>query len=164
MPNQSSAYDFERFEPKRHVQEAPQKKSNVIELPKERLEENRRPKIRLGKIIPAFLAFIVISGIVGTYINGQVQLSELADSLGTAQKTLQEQQNVYSQLKIKSDSTLSMEAVETYATTKLGMKKTSQSQVTPVELSKGDKTQVVTKDSQKNWMEKVWDTIKGYLS
>lgn len=164
MSNQSSAYDFELFEPKRRGEQAPQKKSNVIELPREKLEENRRPKVRLGKIIPAFLAFIVVSGIVGTYINGQVQLSELSDSLGTAKSSLQEQQNVYSQLKIKSDSTLSMEAVESYASQKLGMKKTSQSQVTAVELSKGDKSQVVTKDTGKNWLEQAWEAIKGFLS
>ncbi|HEX3016681.1 MAG TPA: hypothetical protein VHP31_02360 [Caproicibacter sp.] len=164
MANQSSAYDFELFEPKRREQQVPQKKSNVIELPKERLEENRRPKLRLGKVIPAFLAFIVITGIMGTYINGQVQLSELCDSLGTAQKSLQEQQNVYSQLKIKSDSKLSMEAVESYASQKLGMKKTNASQVTSVQLSNGDKTQVVTKDAGKNWLEQAWETIKSYLS
>lgn len=164
MANQSSAYDFELFEPKRQTAQAPEKKSNVIELPKEKLEEIRRPKLRLGKLIPAILAFIVVSGIVGTYINGQVQLSELANTLGTAKQTLQEQQNVYSQLKIKSDSNLSIEAVESYASQKLGMKKTGQSQVTPVELSKGDKTQVVTKDTGKNWLEQAWETIKSYLS
>lgn len=164
MSNQSNAYDFELFQPKRQMEEAPQKRSNVIELPKEKLEENRRPKTHLGKIIPAFLAFIVVSGIVGTYINGQVQLSALSDALGTAKQSFQGQQNAYSQLKIKSDSTLSMEVVESYASKKLGMKKTNQSQVTPVELSKGDKAQVVTKVSGKNWLEQVWAAIRSYLS
>ncbi len=114
MANQSSAYDFALFEQKRSVdpEREPQRKSNVIELPKERLQENRKSKLRLGKIIPAFLAFLIIAGIIGTYVNGQLQLSELSNEMGQAQKTLQEQQNQYAQMKIKSDSSLSMEAVE----------------------------------------------------
>lgn len=166
MTNQSSAYDFALFEPKRSAgtEQVPQRKSNVIELPKERLEENRRHRVHLGKIIPTFLAFLVISGIVGTYVNGQVQLSEISDEMGTAQKALQEQQNLYSQMKIKSASAFSMEAIETYATQKLGMKKTSSNQVTAVELSKGDKSQVVAKTSNSNWLERVWEAIKGFLS
>lgn len=160
----SEAYDFELFEPKRRMEEAPPKKSNVIELPKEKLEENRRPKIGLKRILPAFLSFLIIAGIGGTYIYGQVQLSELAQTLSSTEKTLQEQQNQYTQMKMKSNSKLSTEAVENYAANKLGMKKTTQNQITSVELSKGDKTQVVQKDTDRGWMAQIWETVREYLS
>ena len=169
MANQSSAYDFALFEPKRSTEpeQEPRRKSNVIELPKERLQKNRRPKAHFGKIITSFLAFLIIAGITGTYVNGQLQLSELSDEMGKAQKTLQEQQNQYSQMKIKSDSSLSMEAVETYAEQKLGMQRTTADQVTTVQLAKGDKSQVVAKSSNSGnwgWLERAWDTIRGFLS
>lgn len=169
MANQSSAYDFALFEPKSNAepQWKPRKESNIIELPKEQLRENRRPKTRPAKLILPFLAFLVVAGIVGSYVNGQLQLSELSNEMGAAQKTLQEQQNQYSQMKIKSDSSLSMEAVETYATQKLGMQPTSADQVTTVELTKGDKSQVVaakTADNGWGWLQRVWQTIRGFLS
>lgn len=165
MPNQSNAYNFELFEPNRQLEQPkPPQKSNVIELPKEKLEQNRKPKLRPIRAATVVVSFAVLVGIVGTYVNGQVQLSEVSDQLSTTEKLLQEQQNVYSQLKLKSDAKLSMQAVETYATQKLGMQKTSRSQVTAVELSKGDKSEVVTKSSGKSWLERAWEAVKGFLS
>ena len=160
----NEAYDFSLFEPKRAAEEVPQKKSNVIELPKEQLEQNRRSRPKTAKMFLLFLTFCTIAGIVGTFVYGQVQLAELSESLGTAQKTLQEQQNVYAQLKIKSDSSLSVEAVETYASGKLGMKKAEDNQVVPVELAKGDRAEVVEKDGSPNPLERIWKTIEGVLS
>lgn len=160
----NEAYDFALFEPKRAAEEAPQRKSNVIELPKEKLEQNVRRKPHTAKMLMMFLTFCVISGIVGTFVYGQVQLAELSESLGTAQKTLQEQQGIYTQTKIKSDSSLSMEAVEAYAADKLGMKKAEDSQVTAVELAKGDKAEVVARNDSPNLPERLWRTIEGYLS
>lgn len=162
--NGNAAYNFAMFEPKRKVQEAPAPKANVIELPQERLEENRRPKRRLGRILPATLAFIVIAGLVGSYVYGQVQLTELTESLDTANRTLSESQSSYTQLQMKSDSKLSLETVENYATQKLGMKKATQDQVTTVQLSKGDKAEIVQKDGDSGLLGKLWGFLRQYLS
>lgn len=164
MGNQSSAYDFSLFEPKRAAEEEPQPKSNIIRLPKEKLEENRRPKPNLWRYVPTFLAFLIISGMVGFYIYGQAQLSRLSESMSSAQKILAEQENRYAQLKIRSDSSLSMEAVETYASDTLGMKKTTQDQMTSVSLSEGDKAQVVAEAGGTSWLERALEAIKGFLS
>lgn len=166
MSNQSSAYDFALFEPKGNAvpERVPQKKSNVIELPEKRL--HRSHAVRTRRLLPSFLAFLIIAGITGTYVNGQLQLSELANEMGTARKTLQEQQNQYAQMKIKSDSSLSMDAVETYATQKLGMQQTAADQVTTVQLTKGDKSEVVQKPSSGSfaWLEQAWEKVKAFLS
>lgn len=164
MGNQSSAYDFALFEPKRAGEEEPRKQSNIIQIPKERLEENRRPKPNLWRYVPTFLAFLLISGMVGFYIYGQAQLSQLAESMSSAQKTLAEQENRYTQLKIRSDSSLSVEAVETYAAGTLGMKKTTQDQLTSVSLSQGDKAQVVAETGGTSWLERALEAVKSFLS
>ena len=168
MANQSSAYDFGLFEEKSAAEpeRRPKENTNVIELPKERLQENRRHRAGLGKLILPIFAFLVISGLVGTYVNGEVQLYGLTSDLNSAQKTLSEQQDSYARLKIKSDCALSMDAVETYATQQLGMKKTSADQVTNVALTTGDKSQVVMKtaDGSWGWLQHSWETVKGFLS
>jgi Cell division protein FtsL. len=159
----SEAYDFALFEPKRQ-QEAPQKKSNIIELPKEQLEKNRRTRINPLKAVSGLLALVVMLGVVGTIVYGQVQLTELTEQLNSASKTLDESESVYTQYKMKSDSQFSLQAVESYATDKLGMKKVEQSQVEPIELSSGDKTQVVQKDQEPNWLSSLWNAIVQLLS
>lgn len=159
----SEAYDFALFEPKRQ-QEAPQKQNNIIELPKEKLEQNRRSRLNPVKAVSGFLALAVMLGIVGTIVYGQVQMTELTEQLNTATKTLDESKSVYTQLKMKSDSQLSLQAVENYATDKLGMKKIEQSQVEPIELSKGDKTQVVKTVENQNWLTSIWESIVQFLS
>lgn len=161
--NSNEAYDFGLFEPKRQ-QEAPQKKSNIIKLPKEKLDENRRSKVNPARAVSGFLAMAVILGVVGTIVYGQVQLTELTEQINTQTKTLTESQSVYTQLKMKSDSQLSLQAVEDYAKDKLGMTKIQQNQVQPIELSSGDKTQVVQKGAGKDWLASLWDSIMQFLS
>ena len=161
--NSSEAYDFALFEPKRRQAELPQKE-NIIEIPHEKLERNRRTKYRPAAIVSGFLAFAVISGIVGTFVYGQVQLTELTDSLNTATKTLSESQSLYTQMKMKSDSQLSLEKIEDYATQTLGMQKIDQDQITPIELAKGDKSEVLQKSGCEGWFSRLLDTVRKLLS
>lgn len=162
--NSSEAYDFALFEPKRRQEEPQRKKAdNIIEIPREDLERNRRRKIRPA-VIPGFLAFAVISGIVGTFVYGQVQLTELTDALNKETKVLNENQSVYTQMKMRSDSRFSLEKIEKYATQTLGMQKIDQSQVTPVELSKGDKSEVLQKSGQGGLLARLKEAINRLLS
>nr|WP_319487496.1 hypothetical protein [uncultured Caproiciproducens sp.] len=163
-PNSNEAYDFALFEPKRQQQEAPRKKNNIIELPQEKLEQNRRTKIKPFRAVSAFLALGVMLSIVGTMVYGQVQLTELTENLNAATKTLDESESVYTQLQMKSDSQLSLQTVENYATGKLGLKKIEQNQVEPISLSKGDKTQVVQSGADENWLSSLWNSILQLLS
>lgn len=162
-PNSNEAYDFALFEPKRQ-QEAPREKSNIIELPQEKLEQNRRAKINPLRAVSTFLAFGIMISIVGTMVYGQVQLTELTENLNAATKTLNESESVYTQLQMKSDSQLSLQTVENYATGKLGLKKIEQNQVEPISLSKGDKTQVVQNGEDENWLTSLWNSILQLLS
>lgn len=163
IQNGNEAYDFALFEPKRQ-QEVPQKQNNIIKLPKEKLEENRRPRINPVKAFSTFLFLAVMLGIVGTIVYGQVQLTELTEQINTQTKVLNENKSVYTQLKMKSDSQLSLQAVESYAKNTLGMKTVDQNQVEPIELSKGDKIQVVQDAGSKGWLDSVWNSIVRLLS
>ena len=162
--NSSEAYDFTLFEPKRRQAELPREKTNIIELPREKLEQNRRAKTKPAAVVCAFLAFAVVTGIVGTFVYGQVQLTELTDSLNAQTKTLNESQSVYTQMKMRSDSRLSLEKIENYATQTLGMQKIDQSQVNPIELSRGDKSEVLQKSGGENWFSRLMDSLKRLLS
>ncbi|QEY33591.1 hypothetical protein FL966_12720 [Caproiciproducens galactitolivorans] len=161
--NSNGAYDFALFEPKRQ-QEAPRKKDNIIEIPKEKLEQNRKTGAKPFRAVSYFLALTVMLGIVGTYVYGQVQLTELTDNLNAAAKTLSESESVYTQTQMKANSKLSLETVENYATGKLGLQKIAQNQVEPISLSKGDKIQVLESDAGENWLSSIWNAIRHLLS
>lgn len=161
--NSNEAYDFALFEPKR--QQAPQpKNNNIIALPQEKLEQNRKAKVKPAKAVSTFLVLAVMLGIVSTMVYGQVQLTELTEKLNSATKTYNESTSLYTQLQMKSDSKLSLETVENYATLKLGLKKIDQNQVEPISLSKGDKTQVLQSDADANWPTSLWNAIMQLLS
>lgn len=161
--NSNEAYDFALFEPKRQ-QAPPPKNNNIIALPQEKLEQNRKAKVKPAKAVSTFLVLAVMLGIVSTMVYGQVQLTELTEKLNSATKTYNESTSLYTQLQMKSDSKLSLETVENYATLKLGLKKIDQNQVEPISLSKGDKTQVLQSDADANWPTSLWNAIMQLLS
>lgn len=161
----STAYDFAMFEPKRRAEEQePVRRDNIIELPREKLEENRRPRLNLWRILPTAASFVILAGLAGAFIYGQVQLAELTDSLNSVTKQFSEGQSVYTQMEMKSDSQLSLESVENYATGKLGMEKVNPNQVETVKLAGGDKTQVVLPAQEDGWFEKLLGSIRRFLS
>ena len=157
------AYDFELFEPKRKS-EPQQQTNNIIRLPQADLERNRRPKHRSLKVLSMSVFLTVMLGIVGTFVYGQVRLSELTNEINLSTTELAEQESLYTQLKMKSQSKLSLETVEEYAETQLGMRKLEQSQVEYISLSQGDKGQVLEGDSSENWLTSIWNFIEQLLS
>lgn len=164
MATNNTAYDFELFEPRRREAREPVRKNNVIKLPQEKLQENRRPKISAWRLLPTALAFLIVAGMAGAYIHGQVQLSELSESLGAVNGQLSEDQSVYTQMRMKSDAQISLETVETYASDKLGMEKVNQNQVKTFRLSKGDKTQVLIPAGEQDWFAKAVAAVRRVLS
>ncbi|WP_050697425.1 hypothetical protein [Anaeromassilibacillus senegalensis] len=158
------AYDFELFEPKRQLEQEQQQKNNIIRLPQEQLEKNRRPKHRGLKVISMSLFLLAMMTIAGSLVYGQVRLTELTEDINTYSTVLEEQQSVYVQLKMKSDAKLSLQTVEDYAENNLGMRKIEQSQVEYISLSKGDKSQVVEEEQSQNLLTSIWDFIQQLLS
>lgn len=166
MASSNTAYNFGMFEPKRRTERepVPVRKNNVIELPRERLEENRRPKYSAWKLLPTLLSFLMIAGMAGAYIYGQVQLAELSDSMGGVTKQLAEDQSVYTQMKMKSEAQMSLGTMENYAENQLGMEKVNPKQVETVTLSGGDKTQVLLPAQGAGWFSRLVNSVRRFLS
>ena len=95
-------------------------------------------------------------------VYGQAQLNELTDQINTAQAELSEAQSTYTQLKMKSDSRLSLDTVEEYAKDTLGMRRISQEQVVCISLSSGDKGEVLQEDG--SVLGSLWNWIQNLLS
>ena len=160
--DRSEAYDLSLFEPKRQELPASGQKNNVIKLTQEQLDKSRRVKIQPLHALATFLSMAVVVGIVGSVVYGQAQLNELTDQINTAQAELSEAQSTYTQLKMKSDSRLSLDTVEEYAKDTLGMRRISQEQVVCISLSSGDKGEVLQEDG--SVLVSLWNWIQNLLS
>lgn len=159
--NRNVAYDLSLFEPK--PLERQEQKSNIVELPKEQLEKNRKNKVSPLRMIATFFVMAALVGVVTTIVYSQVQLTELTDQVNAAAKQLEESESVYTQLKMKSDSQFSLQTVETYAKDTLGMKKINQNQVVCISLSEGDKGEVL-QESCCDWVSSVWNWLQNLVS
>ena len=162
MSKQNTAYDFSLFEPQR--KELPRKPSNVIELPSQQLEENRRPKRKSFRLVATFCFMAFMVSILGTLVYGQVQLTELTEQLNSATKQMEEQKSLHTQLKVKSDSRMPLQAAEVYAKDRLGMSKITYAQVECIKLSPGDKGQVLDPNAAGNWWTSTWNSLQNLLS
>lgn len=160
--DRSEAYDLSLFEPKRQELPASGQKNNVIKLTQEQLDKSRRVKIQPLHALATFLSMAVVVGIVSSVVYGQAQLNELTDQINTAQAELSEAQSTYTQLKMKSDSRLSLDTVEEYAKDTLGMRRISQEQVVCISLSSGDKGEVLQEDG--SVLGSLWNWIQNLLS
>ena len=159
--DRSEAYDLSLFEPKRQELPASGQKNNVIKLTQEQLDKSRRVKIQPLHALATFLSMAVVVGIVGSVVYGQAQLNELTDQINTAQAELSEAQSTYTQLKMKSDSRLSLDTVEEYAKDTLGMRRISQEQVVCISLSSGDKGEVLQEDG--SVLGSLWNWTQNLL-
>ena len=107
---------------------------------------------------------VIALGATGSIIFNQVRLTELTEEIDTTAQQLEESQSVYTQLQMKANANLSLATVESYAKENLGMRKIDQSQLVFVELSKGDKGEVVQDNSGNNFFTNLWNSIKNFLS
>lgn len=177
----SEAYDFTLFEGKE-----PEDKYTVHRKSKELAvgtgtskEDNRlqtqskthvyrikkqRSRARTFRGVVSCFLLVIALGATGSIIFNQVQLTELTEEIDTAAQQLEESQSVYTQLQMKANANLSLATVESYAKENLGMRKIDQSQLVFVELSKGDKGEVVQDNSGNNFFTNLWNSIKNFLS
>ncbi|HCA71302.1 MAG TPA: hypothetical protein DEP27_01745 [Ruminococcaceae bacterium] len=164
------AYDFDLFE--NHVEERAKETpestqpDNVIEMPQEDVAKKHK-KARLHRhplrVAAASVGLVVLVGIMGSFVYGQVQLSELAVEVSQADNSLGEQKSLYTQLQMKNDAKHSLSSVEKTATEQLGMTKVDSSQLETVEMNSSDKAQVLQKTGN-DFLTRVWNRIYILLS
>ncbi|MDD3261540.1 MAG: hypothetical protein PHU79_06495 [Oscillospiraceae bacterium] len=163
------AYDFSVFERRMAVPKEEKKAKtpdNLISLPSKG-QKKTAAKTRLHRsplrTAAACAALLFAVGVMGSFVYGQVQLSNLAVQISAADKSLSEQQSLYTQLQMKSDAQQSLSTVEDTAKNKLGMLKIDSSQMESVEMNASDKAQVVCKSGD-GLLAQLWERLCALLS
>lgn len=167
------AYDLRLFEEeeifgsavqtpeKKEAKHQPKKEklNTGVDEPKKAIKKVKRRKNNFFNISCAVVLAVLIVAVVGLIIHGQVRLTELNQQISAAQKELEEQQSLYTQLQMKVDASISTAVVEKYAKENLKMTKVANSQKEFISLSKGDKVEISEKPSNT-----VFDSIADAFS
>ena len=162
-------YNFERFSPREvvaEVKEEPkaEKVTNIIELPGQLLRQSRRKRVKPLRAVATAVGVLMICGVLGTVIHGQVQLTKLNEEILTATAQLSEAQSVELQLQYAADQNMSTAQLEEYASEQLGMQKINPGQITYIGLADGNTGTVVRDVDSKPWFLEIWDSVVALLS
>lgn len=139
----SEAYKFELFEPQRAPQ-APQKKKiagpqKVVKAkPKTQAQiraEIREANKRIAKIV---VVAVVLLSLVGSVLFSRAQLTVLAIQEEAAENRLSQLKSENVRLQSALAQKMTMDEIEEYAVNRLGMVKSSRSQITYVKVTDGD--------------------------
>lgn len=159
---QNVAYDLSLFEAK--PKESKERKNNVVKLPKDKLEANRRKKVKpLQALCVCLMSFTAVS-VVATMVYSQVQLTELTDQINVVSNELAEKESVYTQLNMKAGSKFSLRAIEDISKSNLNMRKSEPSQIKYIKLSEGDKAEIANSSKCCGIIEKISQAISNLLS
>lgn len=149
------AYDLSIFE---------EKKLRVVPKKKKAPEPKRKYAVAPAKVFKVVVVGAVLVGITAMMIFSKVQLAELTAQTQTVTKQLTELKNEESQLLMKDK--VSMQEIDEYAKTTLGMDTPQSSQI--VFLNSETQDRVVRPEKSKNFLLKAIDDIaykiKAYLS
>ncbi len=176
----TEAYDFALFETK-PVQEqytvhrkkkAPPAPTKAASAPKTQTcsqvqiyrVKKQRSKAKALRVVVCSLLLVTALGAMGSIIYNQVCLTELTQQIDTVAQELEESKSVFTQLQMRSNANLSLATVESFAKERLGMRKIDQSQLVFVELSKGDKGEVIQSNHGDNFLVRIWNSTKNLLS
>ena len=162
-------YNFERFSPREvvaEVKEEPkaEKVTNIIELPGQLLRQSRRKRVKPLRAVATAVGVLLVCGVLGTVIHGQVQLTELNEEILEASAQLSEAQSVELQLQYAADQNMSTAQLEEYASEQLGMQKINPGQITYIGLADGNTGTVVRDVDSKPWFLEIWDSVVALLS
>lgn len=165
MKKQNIAYDFSLFESSEAKKPDKKKKNdkNVIKITQNQLYKSRRKKYKPLKVIGYALMSLSVLAIVGIIIVNQIKITEYTEEINAKSKQLEESKSIYTQLKMKVETKLSLKTVEDYAVNILGMKPVEPYQIKYVNMATEDKVEVMQEDS-KSWIEVISDSIAEKLS
>lgn len=126
-------------------------------------QKGQRKKYSPLKVLGTAVAGVFVVGALATIIMGQAQLTELNRSIDKKTEELKQKDSQYTQLDMNVRSRYSTAIVEEYAKDELGMSKATNYQKEFVNLSEGDKAEVLTEESQ-NIFSTIIDAITGIWS
>lgn len=142
--------------------EVPEKKPDVVKIPKKILEKSRRPQIKPLRTIfhAAVFAAVIIAAFV--LIFNYVALTELTEEISQESYTLEKAQAFEVELTMKIAEKINAADIEAYAKDDLGMVKIHEGQVRYVNMVQEDSGKVLQEEN-KNIFQKIWDGITGFF-
>ena len=170
--NRNAAYDLSLFEstavplekePEKKKSNNQKAKNNVVKITNEQIYTIRKRRHNPLKLAVGVVFGAVVTFVIATIIQGQVQLTELSKEIASANKELSIQQSIYTEMQMKANATLSPSVIDEYAVNKLGMTKAINSQKEFVNLSEGDKAEI-TQTQNDNIFTTIANAIAGLWS
>ena len=170
--NRNAAYDLSLFEstavplekePEKKKSNNQKAKNNVVKISNEQIYIIRKRRHNPLKLAVGVVFGAVVTFVIATIIQGQVQLTELSKEIASANKELSIQQSIYTEMQMKANATLSTSVIDEYAVNKLGMTKAINSQKEFVNLSEGDKAEI-TQTQNDNIFTTIANAIAGLWS
>lgn len=142
---------------------AAKKKTSAAKAAENNAQKGQRKKYSPIKILGTAVAGAFVIGALATIIMGQAQLTELNRSIDKKTEELKQKDSQYTQLDMNVRSRYSTAIVEEYAKGELGMAKATNHQKEFVNLSEGDKAEVLTEEGQ-NIFSTIVDAVTGIWS
>lgn len=151
----STAYDMSLFDtPKRKEQQTPEKKPE-LKVATSSVAKSGRP-VAVAVIGAVFLAVFVM------FLYSKAALSEVNLKISNETQALSDAQSINTALSNQLSGSVSLENVEQYAVSELGMQKVSASQERYVEMNTGNMTETAKNDND-NIFVTVQDWFNGIL-
>ncbi|WP_040196553.1 hypothetical protein [Candidatus Soleaferrea massiliensis] len=150
------AYDLSIYAPKPQGPE---------EVPEIKVVSKRKPKQKLITVQNVALALILVVMTAFMLYNRAV-LTEIGGQIATQNGVLNELQSETERLSVELDRKMSLNSIENYATTQLGLSKMQKYQVEYVNLSQGDQVELTQKGETQPKTDRFAqfvDMLKEYL-
>ena len=97
-------------------------------------------------------------------VHSEVQLTELAEEINMASKSLEEAKSREIQLSMQAAQKMSDAEVERYATEQLGMGKVTGSQVVYLHVAQQDRGTVVQELGEGSWLDRAIAAVRGWFA
>lgn len=174
MAVSSEAYDFSLFDtrydntvpaalPKEQPKREAERRSNVVELPREDVHKSRRVKRNPIRMMVASVVFFTFVALGCAMVYSQQQLAVLTEQINYANEALAESQSLEVQLNMRASQTMSATQVEEYAE-RAGMSKASSGQITYVNVAQQDEGVVLESTEGGSVLDRMIAKVKSWLS
>ncbi|MDR1467476.1 MAG: hypothetical protein LBI55_03595 [Oscillospiraceae bacterium] len=127
------AYDLSLFETGAHKNQNPiPSTKNILNFP---VKRNKKTYLKISRLLSILLASFIVLLFSVKIINGQIELSELTQQVYNINRSLEEDKNTETQLKIKLECKLSLSDIEHYSKKNLKMQKPENDQIEYIRVS-----------------------------
>lgn len=155
-----AAYDLSLFEPENKKKNSDKEKlsennnkSKIIKLDTDKSKKSQRRKHNPIMIIGISMLTVAVAAVSSFIVYNNVVLNELNEKILSANRAIENQNNLEAQYQLQIDSALTSDIVQEYAENKLGMTQIQNAQKEFVELADGDQGKVVREDGKNSILD-----------